>query len=80
MAKGEQVLNVDALKKGSRMNISSVFARVGDVLLDEAGSDTAKIVFGDVNNIPLSVFIAVKGKDNVLKVVKFMETMENETR
>jgi len=72
------VLNIENLKKGGRVNIGAIFSRVGETLLEETGGDTARIVLGDVNNIPLSAFIAVKGKNNVLKVVKFMESLENE--
>jgi len=66
--KETKVLDIEVLKKGSRMNIGAIFLKVGEVLLEKSESDVAMIKKenGEID----SIVVAVKGNKNCKKLLK----------
>ena len=73
-----QVLNIKKLKKGSRINVGMIFARVGEILLNKAKAETSKITLSDKDKNITEIFVASTEKEMIQKLVTLLDMDENE--
>ena len=71
--KETQVLDIEVLKKGSRINVGALFLKVGEVLLEKSESDVAMMKLG--NGEMDSIAVVVKGNKNCKELLKRLRGM-----